>query len=482
MNIYKILTLIILFGVYFNLSVSANEIAPEVVIEEDTSSSFNNTLEIITPSIEDAIQSISSEGNKTIEGSVTQAPSINLDECIKIALANNPQIQSAIYNKEIYKTKIGQAWANYFPEFSASIGYDRTKNLMPALSSIKMQPYNFINTVSVSATQLVYDFGKTRTSANMAKRTYEATAKNLDETINTIVYQVKEAYFNLLYAIQQENILKESVKIYESHLAQAKSYYDIGVKAKIDVITAEHNLSSVKLSHIKAKNAIDVAYANLNNALGIPNKEPYKISDNLASSYYEVNFDNLLNDAYQSRPALLSAQKKAEASKYLVKASKVAFLPDVKLAASYNLGGREFNADYGYTFGGSLSYELVNLMKLKKQVDEAKATYKKDESDYEVQKQSVYLEVKQAYISLIELEDSIPVSKMALSQAKEQYDLADGRYKVGLGDAIEFKDAENTYRNAQLDYYKTLLDYNIAAANLEKVVGVPLKEAKAPLL
>ena len=473
MRISKIVIFLIIVSLCFNLNVLAQQ-----VVDVDN----NQQIEIITPSIEEAIQSISGEENKTIEGSVTQQPGLNLEDCIKIALGNNPQIQSAIYNKEIYKTKIGQAWANYFPEFSASIGYDRTKNLMPSLSSIKMHPYNYINTFSISASQLVYDFGKTRTSANMAKKTYEATEKNLDETINSIIFQVKEAYFNLLYAVQQENILKESVKIYESHLAQAQSYYDIGVKAKIDVITAEHNLSSVKLSHIKAKNAIDIAYANLNNALGIPNKEPYKISDNLSSSYYDVNFDNLINSAYQSRPSLLSAQKKAEASKYLVKASKVAFLPDLNLAASYNLGGREFTADYGYAFGGSLSYDVVNIMKLKKQVDEANATYKKDESDYQVQKQNVYLEVKQAYISLIELEDSIPVSKMALSQAKEQYDLANGRYKVGLGDAIEFKYAENTYRNAQLDYYKTLLDYNVAAANLEKVVGIPLKKAKAPLL
>ena len=32
-----------------------------------------------------------------------------------------------------------------------------------------------------------------------------------------------------------------------------------------------------------------------------------------------------------------------------------------------------------------------------------------------------------------------------MNQAKEQYDQASGRYRVGLGDAIELKDAETTY-------------------------------------
>ena len=70
--------------------------------------------------------------------------------------------------------------------------------------------------------------------------------------------------------------------------------------------------------------------------------------------------------------------------------------------------------------------------------------------------------------------DSIPVSQLAMMQAKEQYDLASGRYKVGLGDAVELKDAENTYRKAQLEYYSNLMNYNIAAANLERVTGAPI--------
>lgn len=425
---------------------------------------------------------VNAQTKTTIEGRVEQAPKLTLKNCIELALENNPQIKSAIYNKEIYKTQVGQAWANYFPQISAGIGYSRTKMLMPALSSIEMPPYNNFNTVNLSASQLLYDFGKTRAQVKMAKATVASTEQSLQETVNTTIYNVKSAYYNLLYAIQQEAILRNSVEIYKLHLEQAKAYYQIGTKAKIDVITAEHDLSSVQLNHIKAKNLIDVGYAQLNNAMGLPEKTNYELSDKLDSSIYDAKFEDLISKAYEMRPQLLAQEKKAQSSGYLVKASKSAFLPDLKLSASYNLGGRELAQDYGYAFGGSLEYPVVNLMLLKKQVDEAKATHNKDLADYEASKQDVYFEVKQAYISLIELQDSIPVAALALKQSKEQYDLANGRYKVGLGDAIEFKDAENAYRNSQLSYYKTLLDYNTAAGNLEKVVGAPLEPTKVPLL
>ena len=69
-----------------------------------------------------------------------------------------------------------------------------------------------------------------------------------------------------------------------------------------------------------------------------------------------------------------------------------------------------------------------------------------------------------------------------MDQAKEQYDQASGRYKVGLGDAIELKDAETTFRNAQLDYYNSLLNYHVSAANLERLMGVPLESSDVDLL
>ena len=120
-------------------------------------------------------------------------------------------------------------------------------------------------------------------------------------------------------------------------------------------------------------------------------------------------------------------------------------------------------------------------MMLKKQVDEASAHYKKAVADYEQEKQNVYLDVKSAYISLMNSYDGIRVSKLALQQAKEQQYQAFRRYQVGLGDAIEFKDSENTYLNAQLDYYSGLLEYNVHAAEVERVVGAPIKESDIEL-
>jgi outer membrane protein TolC len=111
----------------------------------------------------------------------------------------------------------------------------------------------------------------------------------------------------------------------------------------------------------------------------------------------------------------------------------------------------------------------------------ALCNFQKTVADYEQIRQDVYLEVKNAYINLQNSHDSIAVSKLALQQAKEQQYQAFRRYQVSLGNAINFKDSENTYLNPQLDYYSTMLEYNVIATELERVIDAPIAESNKDL-
>ena len=409
---------------------------------------------------------------------------VTLSDCIKLAITHHPTIMSAISNAEIYKSRVGQAWSNYFPTLTAGVNYSRNDMFM-TMSNAYMrsmsQKYNMFYMPQLSADMLLFDFGKTKAMADSAKRTFEASRYDAETSIELVIYNVKVAYYNLVFAKIQQTVYEDTVKDFELQLKQAKAHYEIGKKAKIDVTTAEYNLGNAKVNLIKAKNTLELAAAELANAVGIPELEDVVLKDKLNTKAYDVNFKDLLATAEASRPALLSAKKQMDATEMNVRSAKRAFTPDLTAFGSYNQGGRQIDSDYGYQFGVQLSYTGLNLMLLKKQVDEAMATYKKAVADYEQQKQNVYLEVKSAYISLLNSHDSLGVSKLALQQAKERQYQAFRRYQVGLGDAIEFKDAENSYLNAQLDYYSNLLNYNVNAAEVERVIGAPIKESDVDL-
>ncbi len=409
---------------------------------------------------------------------------VSLEDCIKLAITHHPAIMSAISNSEIYKSRVGQAWSNYFPTLSAGVSYSRNDMLMTMggnFSRMMVQKYNMFYVPTLSANMLLFDFGKTKAMADSAKKTYESSRFDAETSIENVIYNVKVAYYNMVFAKIQKEVYENTVSDYELQLKQARAYYDIGKKAKIDVTYAEYNLGKAKLNLIKAKNTQELAAVQLANAVGIPELAEVMLKDGLNSKEYDVNFTELIKLAESSRPSLLAAKKRMDAAELNVRSAKRAFTPDIGAFGSYQYGGREIDADYGYQFGVQLQYSNLNLMLLKKQVEEANATYKKYVADYEQERQNVYLDVKSAYINLMNSHDSIAVSKLGLQQAKEQQYQAFRRYQEGLGDAIEFKDSENTYLNAQLDYYSTLLQYNINAAEVERVIGAPIKESDKEL-
>ncbi len=429
--------------------------------------------EALADRISDDVLSEETIDSTVIKGGVEENVILSINDCVKLGLYNNPTIRYAISNSDIYKSKIAQAWSNYFPEFSVGTAFSKNK-MLPVNFKFPMMKYDLWNALAVDGSILLYDFGKTSKQVNIAKRAHEASVSDIQSAINDTIYNVKSAYYQYLFTLRQQQVLQSTVDKFETHYNEAKAAYDVGAKAKIDVITAEYNLSNAKLDLIKAQNQVATAQAQLNNTMGLPAYSNYNVSDKLDINEYNLEFDNLIEKAYELRPELQSVALKTEASKMLVTSSKLAFAPDLKGFGNYTVGGREYAGEYGYQYGLRLSYPVSNFMRLKQQVNEAKATYERDLAQLEQQQNNVYLDVKTAYLSFVNARDGVPVAKQAMEQAQVQYEIAAGRYRTGLSDAIELKDAEITYRNAQLNYYNTLMQYNTAVVSVERTVGAPI--------
>ena len=52
----------------------------------------------------------------------------SLNDCVNIAVERNPKIRSSVYNEEVYKSQIGQAWSNFFPKLSVGVDISRTSD------------------------------------------------------------------------------------------------------------------------------------------------------------------------------------------------------------------------------------------------------------------------------------------------------------------------------------------------------------------
>ena len=108
---------------------------------------------------------------------------------------------------------------------------------------------------------------------------------------------------------------------------------------------------------------------------------------------------------------------------------------------------------------------------MKNEIKEAKYLYDKELAAAVNTQNNIYLEIQNAYLKVDEKRNQLPVSIVQVKQAKENYELSYGRYRVGEASPTELKDAENTYEQAQLTYYTSLYEYNSAKAGLERAIG-----------
>lgn len=416
-----------------------------------------------------------------IKGGVENTIDISLEECLKFALGNNPRIQAAMQDVFASDYRIRQAWASYFPQFGWQTGYTRIRQLQ--LSDVFRQNlvFNYFILGQISASQMLYDFGVTQNQVTIRKLDNQGYKITLTGTVNDVICQVKQAYYNLQYAIEAKKVAEDMVAKYAAFYDQAKAFYTVGTKPKVDVTIAEVNLSNAKLTLIQAENAVDIAMAKLNNTMGLPYFNKYKINESLRYEPCDVTLESAIKIAQESRPEFQLAEVKVEEARQNVKLVKKSYFPQLSVEGQFQVGGRTPASNYGYNFGGYLNFPTINGMLIKNEIKEAKALHSKEQANAINTKNNIYYEVQESYFSLKEKKNKIPVAFLGMKQAKENYELSYGRYKVGVGNPVELKEAQVQYQNAQLTYYQTMYEYNTARATLEKVIGKNIANGEVEL-
>lgn len=396
---------------------------------------------------------------------------MTLDKCIELALGNNPQINAAFHDILASDARIRQVWANYFPQLSWQTGYTKIKQLQLSDALGRNLTFNYYILGQVTLQQMLYDFGVTQNQATIKRLDYEAYKTTLSATINDVIYQTKDAYFNLLFAFENRRVAEDTVKKFEMFYNQAKAFYEIGMNPKVDVTIAEVNLSNAKLQLIQADNAVNLAVAKLNNVMGVPFIDKYNVQERLKYQPVDVTFNKSVEIARDARPELKLAELKVESANQTMKLVKKSYFPTLSVEGQYQRGGKSWNSNYGYNIGGYLNFPTINGMLIKNEIKEARYLYDKEIANAKNTQNSIYLEIQNAYLTLEEKKNQMPVAILGVKQAKENYELSYGRYRVGEASPTELKDAQINYQQAQLTYYNALYQYNSSKAALEKAIG-----------
>jgi outer membrane protein TolC len=193
---------------------------------------------------------------------------------------------------------------------------------------------------------------------------------------------------------------------------------------------------------------------------------------------FSMNLAGARNVAFDSRTELKSFDAQLRASDQLIAAARRGHLPDIIFDAFYSR--RTGSGDTRETFPlkqeawqAQLSFNIpiFDGFRTTNRVEETLHNYYNVRAQEEDRRQQIALEVEQSYLRVVETQERIRATEAAAGAAKENLDLAHGRYQVGVGSIIEVTDAETLYTDAQTTYIRTIYDYKIADAQLARAMG-----------
>ncbi len=398
---------------------------------------------------------------------------LSLKEAIDLALQYHPSMRSANANVQFSDASLALARSAYFPAVAVTGSASRTDGAFVFNPSFppRIQSYNnYASALNIQ--QTIYDFGKTDGRVSGAHQLLYASEYDYQGSRMTVISNVEIAYYSVLEAQRVVDVNTETLAQAEAHLKEAQAYYAVGTRPQIDVTTAQVNVANANVNLISAKNQLRIAGLQLENSMGVHSDMPYTLSDSLAVTPFAQSLDSVKAVALASRQDLLSANARLQSSQSLVSSASGQRLPTLALAGTWNWSAFNFPLQSRWNAGVTLSLPLFQGFGIDAQVDQAEANFEASQAALSLTLENALLDVEQNYLSVREAADRISATTKLVGQATENLKIAEGRYNVGVGSALEITDAQVTLANARLSNIQALYDYNTSFIKLRRAMGV----------
>ncbi len=408
---------------------------------------------------------------------------LTIEDAVRIGLENHPRITAANERVGSQQAVLGQQMSAYYPTIAMSNQY-RT-GTASGTTGISAAGFDFFQSAA-AFNMTIYNFGKREGNVQAARETLDATKEDYASTTQDIVLAIKQSYYTYLTAQAIVNVRKDTVRSRDLLVKQAQGFYEVGTRARIDVARAEANLYSAQADLIAAENAVKIAWVTLRNAMGSPRLPEQPVADDTPEVTFSMNLAAARDIAFDARPELKSLEAQKRAADQLLAVARRNHLPDIIFDATY--GRRHVSNDSEkvgnqtilldtfplkpvYQVQLTFAIPIFDGFRTTNRVQETLHNYNNIAAQEEDRKQQIALEVEQSYLRVVETQERIKATESAAKAAKENLDLARGRYEVGVGSIIEITDAENLYTDAQTTYIQAIYNYKIADAQLARAMG-----------
>lgn len=411
---------------------------------------------------------------------------LNLPKTVQMALDYNRDIKNSQYALKKAEYAINQAQAGKKPTVDYNFGaqrsratdaatYSRAASLMGGSNSVSNA---FSNGISVNIP--LYTGGLVEGKIDVAKLGKTSAQEEILRVEQATKYSAIEGYYGLLAYQELQGVYHEAVDNLQGHLDNVQAQYNVGTKAKVDVLSSDVSLANAKTTAITADNNVAVAESNLNNILGLPLETKLNLADHqLPFDTYNISLQEATDYAMKYRPEVLQAAIAVQEAERNIDIADAGNKPTVAITGGNDWADNTFPGidanKRSWKVAAGVTYNFYDGGATKAKVNQAKQDLLVARETEQKTREAVQLEVKQAYLNIRSAAQKVEETQTVVDQARENYRIQNIRYQAGVGINLDVLDAQLSLNEAQVNHIQALYDYNVGIAKLEQVMGVDVE-------
>lgn len=415
---------------------------------------------------------------------------LTIDRAVKIALANNLYLKIVNLDLDVSKDKIAAAKTRRYPGTNI---YAFGSQLLSPISFVvpegQFGTYPGIGPIPAHATPIstpaqptAYIFGtisqplltlhKINLHVHGEELSMEQTVQQVREQRNTIVDDVKQAYYSI---VEIENVIdatNASIKQYEELDRITKEYVAEKVVLQSDSLEVKAKLAQEKFQLLQAQDKLQTAKETLNNLLARDLETDFAVSEDKDLSSLEQNLKEAQDTALAKNPTVKEAEIKIDQAENVRRLAKAEFLPDI--GASFH-----YLSPFGVTFvptnimavGLEISWEPFDWGRRRDTLNEKTVQVEQSKLNLTQTRNNVLVDVNKQFRALQEARAAVDVAaaqqdstRMKLQEVTQKY----GQKTALLRDVLQQQAA---VEKANSDYNEAIASYWTAKANFDKSIG-----------
>ena len=428
--------------------------------------------------------------------SAQQKLGLTIEQAIQTGLENSKALHTSRFRLEAADAKASEAGTLGLPSLRFNGVYSRLSSVPPQAVTLPAGSFGpgfppsdvamtlsptILNNYTLKATlqQPLFTGGKISGAIDAATFSAKASEHDFAKDRADVIYNIKAAYWNLFRSIEFKKFVDENVNQMKTHSSDAEGLLKQGLLTNNDVMKVQVQLSDALVRQIDANNSVTLAMYLLNNTLGLPLQTVLVLESTIQVS--DRSWDRvelLLKQAFEKRPELMGMTARVQAGEAGLTAARGSWWPQIYMLGNYNYlrpnqryfpVTDEFKGTWDLSV--SVSFDIWNWWQTGYQTTQAQAQLAQAKEGLSMIRDGVTLEVTQSYLGIQKAKERKAVSEQGVLQAEENYRIMVGKYKQGLAANSELLDAEVALLQAKLNVTQSLVDYELAIAQLTKAVG-----------